>query len=98
MSGHFKRSIGVAMVFGGGNIGGIIASNIFITTEAPYYHTGISTCLGLLVMCGTMATVLAVAITLENKKRDRGGRDYRYEDVSELDNLGDNHPSFRYSL
>jgi hypothetical protein len=33
---------------------------------------------------------------LENKKRDRGERDHRLN-WSDVDNLGDDHPSFRFA-
>ncbi|THZ10661.1 MFS general substrate transporter, partial [Aureobasidium pullulans] len=40
MSGHYKRSISAAMTVGFGNLGGIVASNVFFTEEAPLYKTG----------------------------------------------------------
>ncbi|CAD0095469.1 unnamed protein product [Aureobasidium mustum] len=40
MSGHYKRSVSAAMTVGFGNLGGIVASNVFFTTEAPLYRTG----------------------------------------------------------
>ncbi|KAF4635414.1 hypothetical protein G7Y89_g2683 [Cudoniella acicularis] len=80
MGGHLKRAFGSAMQIGFGNIGGIIASNIFIVQEAPKFKTGFGTCLGLLW------------------KRDAGGRDDRLAlPTEELENLGDDHPEFRFS-
>ncbi|KAL2857209.1 major facilitator superfamily domain-containing protein [Aspergillus pseudoustus] len=97
--GQYKRSIGVAMVVGGGNCGGIIASNIFLESEAPSYTTGFSVCLGLLLLTAMTSIGFAVGLSLENRARDRGERDYRLtEDQDEADNLGDDHPNYRYAL
>jgi hypothetical protein len=35
MGGHYKRSVAMAMMIGFGNCGGLVASNIFITNQAP---------------------------------------------------------------
>jgi hypothetical protein len=37
MGGHYKRSMGAALQISVRNSAGLIASNIYITTEAPYY-------------------------------------------------------------
>ena len=98
MGGHYKRSINSAMQVGFGNVGGIIASNIFISKEAPLYLRGYTTSLGLLWMCGVGSTVLLIGMSRENKIRDNRERDYRYDlPLEELDNLGDDHPRFRFS-
>ncbi|KAL4914791.1 major facilitator superfamily domain-containing protein [Aspergillus aurantiobrunneus] len=97
--GQYKRSIGVAMVVGGGNCGGIIASNVFLESESPSYTTGFSVCLSLLILTALLSVGFAVGLSLENRARDRGERDYRLTgDLSEVDNLGDDHPSYRYAL
>lgn len=98
MGGHYKRSISSAMQVGLGNVGGVIASNIFITNEAPLYLRGYTTSLGLLWLCGVGSTVLLIGMRRENKRRDNGERDYRYDfPMDELVNLGDDHPRFRFS-
>jgi MFS family permease len=96
MSGHYKRSVASAMQIGFGNAGGIVASNIYLGKERPYYHTGYGTALGLLWVCALSCTVLLIGVILENRKRDRGERDYRLE-CEDADNLGDDHPHFRFS-
>lgn len=98
MGGHYKRSISSAMQVGFGNIGGIIASNIYITKEAPLYVSGYATSLGLLWLCGLASTALLIGLSIENKRRDNGERDDRYGfPMEELENLGDDHPRFRFS-
>lgn len=98
MGGHYKRSISTAMQVGFGNVGGIIASNIFINQEAPLYQTGYGTSLGLLWLCGLASTAFLIGLRKENRKRERGERDDRYSfPMEELENLGDDHPRFRFS-
>lgn len=94
VSGHYKRSVSSAMQVGFGNIGGIVASNVFLTSEAPKYPTGYGVSLGMLWICGVACTVLFFMVKRENKKRERGERDYRLEE-EDADNLGDDHPQFR---
>ena len=88
-----------AIQIGVGNCGGIVASNIFLSTEAPTYKTGFGSALAfLIVLCGGMAIVMFFGLKAENNKRDRGGRDYRHaEEVVDLGNMGDDHPDFRFT-
>ncbi|ESZ92068.1 MFS transporter [Sclerotinia borealis F-4128] len=83
MAGHYKRSISTALQIGIGNIGGIIASNIFITNQAPRYPVGYGVSLGMLFMCGIMCTIFFLGLKRENGIRDRGGRDYRFREDEE---------------
>jgi hypothetical protein len=99
LGGHYKRAIGLAIQIGFGNIGGIIASNIFNKDSAPRYTVGYSVSLGMMLLCGIMSTVFAVGVVMENKKRDEGKRDYRLNlDPSVVDNMGDDDPRFRFCL
>ncbi|TKX21087.1 MFS transporter-like protein 123 [Elsinoe australis] len=95
MGGHYKRSISSAMMVGFGNVGGVVASNIFLVEEAPRYPTGYGVSLGLLWVCAAACTVFVWGLWRENGKRERGERDYRYSS-GERDNLGDDYPAFRY--
>ena len=97
LSGHYKRSVGAAMQIGIGNLGGIVASNIFVTDEAPTYPVGFGTSLGLLWLCGTACTAFLLGLRAENRKRDGGARNERLAlPFEELQNLGDAHPRFRF--
>ena len=97
LSGHYKRSVGAAMQIGIGNLGGIVASNIFLTDEAPTYPVGFGTSLGLLWLCGIACTGFLFGLRAENHKRDAGARDERLAlPFEELQNLGDAHPRFRF--
>lgn len=97
MGGHYKRSFGTAIQIGVGNVGGIIGSNIYPAAKAPRYKTGYSTALGMLWVCGLMCTIFYFGMMAENKKRDRGERDNRLGlPKEELENLGDDHPEYRF--
>jgi sugar phosphate permease len=96
MSGHYKRSVSSAMQIGFGNAGGIVASNIYRGKERPYYTTGYGTALGLLWVTAISCTFLLVGVSWENRKRERGDRDSRLNEP-DADNLGDDHPHFRFT-
>jgi MFS family permease len=99
LGGHYKRAIGLAIQIGFGNIGGIIASNIFNQKYAPLYTVGYSVALSMMLFCGVMSSVFAAGLVLENKKRERGERDHRLQlDESVLGNMGDDDPRFRFAL
>lgn len=72
-----------------------MASNIFITSQAPLYPVGYGVSLSLMLLCGIASTVFYFGLKAENRKRDRGGRDYRYQEA-DTDNMGDDHPEFRF--
>lgn len=99
MSGHWKRAFGSGFQITLGNIAGIIGANIFLAPEAPKYHTGYGTAFGMLWMGALAATVLVVLMRRENAKRAAGLRDGRLNAPhEEVTNMGDYHPSFRYTL
>ncbi|KAI9809569.1 MAG: hypothetical protein M1825_000001 [Sarcosagium campestre] len=99
LGGHYKRAFGTAMQIGIGNLGGILGSTIYVQREKPRYFTGYSVALALFVACGVLCTIFFLALAAENWKRDRGERDDRYGlPRKELENLGDDHPSFRFTL
>ncbi|KAJ5403366.1 hypothetical protein N7509_003237 [Penicillium cosmopolitanum] len=98
MSGHYKQAIASAVQIGFGNCGGLVASNIFLSSEAPFYTTGYGTSLGLIWLCVIASATLFLVLFRENKFRDQGGRDERLTLGSdEVQNLGDGHPDFRFT-
>lgn len=96
VTGHVKRSAAPAMQVGFGNLGGIVASNIYLASEQPLYRTGYGTSLALVWVCGLACTVMFLGVLRENRKRDRGERDWRLEEP-DVGNMGDDHPSWRFS-
>lgn len=98
MGGHYKRAIAAAVQAGIGNLGGIVASNIFLVKESPRYPTGYGTGMALILFTSLMCTVFFFGLRRENMKRERGDRDYRYQaPIEEQENMGDDHPKFRFS-
>lgn len=86
------------MTVGFGNLGGIVASNVF-------FHRGSSFCikpgygvgLGLLWICGVGVCCVVFGCDLGEWEEGIGGeRDWRLQG-EDVDNLGDDHPSFRFA-
>ena len=98
MGGHYKRAWSSAMQIGLGNAGAIVPTMTFVTTEAPGYTRAYTVCLSLIVVAGVVMILTEVGLWYENRIRDRGGRDYRLKlPQEEVQNLGDDHPSFRFA-
>lgn len=97
LAGHYKRAVGTGLQIGIGNIGGIVASNIYLSSQAPKYPLGFGLGFGLLCVCAFTATALLLLLMRENRLRDAGKRDHRYNlPEDERSNLGDDHPAFRF--
>lgn len=96
VSGHYKRSVSSAVQLGVGNLSGIVASLVFLDWEAPLYRTGMGVSLGMMWLCAASCTIFYLCAVRENKKRDRGERDGRLLEP-DADNLGDDHPHWRYA-
>ena len=95
----YKRVIGTAFQIGGGNCAALVSQNVFISKESPKYPTGFGVGLALNIIAGVCCTVLFFGLRAENKRRDQGKRDDRLAlPLDELSNLGDDHPTFRYTL
>jgi hypothetical protein len=81
------------MQIGLGNCRGLIASDIYITKQAPTYHTGYSTGLGFICLGSVAGTSFVLYCVF-----DKGNRDYLFQlPPEELNNLGDDYPTFRYT-
>ncbi|PSK34150.1 hypothetical protein B9Z65_8476 [Elsinoe australis] len=95
VSGRYKTSFASAAQIGIGSSGGILASLVFQRKEAPFYWKGYYSVFGVLVMATVLISVYTAGLYFENKKRAKGGRDYRFQD-KDVDNMGDDHPDFRF--
>ena len=96
VGGRLKRAFASACQIGFGSAGGLIASNIYFDSDAPYYRVGFGCCLALLLLNGALATIMMLLLKRENRTRAEGKRDYLLQDP-DADNLGDDHPEFRYA-
>jgi hypothetical protein len=63
------------MQIGLGNVGRIVSSDVFLTSQAPYYPFKYGMSLGLLLFEGLAATAFFFGLRNESKRRDRGERD-----------------------
>lgn len=71
---------------------------MFITSQAPEYELGFGLGLGLVWLCVATSTIFLLYIKRENRLRDEGRRDDRYQlPEDEKRNLGDDHPAFRFT-
>jgi hypothetical protein len=95
VSGTYKIAFAIGMEIGVGNVGGIVAALVFQGSEAPFYTTGYNVSLGVVCAAAFLATVYVFALWRENKARDAGKRDHLLSHP-DADNLGDDHPHFRY--
>lgn len=99
VSGSLKQGIATGVVIGLGNLGNFCSSNVFIADQAPTYPVGFGVGLAVTCFAALPATGLLVGLWIENRKRERGDRDWRLGlEAREVENLGDAHPRFRYTL
>lgn len=70
---------------------------MFISTTAPAYRPGNITNITLQIACLLATGALVIYQLRENRKRDRGERDYRLEQPDAAE-LGYQHPKFRYII
>lgn len=99
VSGHWKRAFSSSMQITIGNLAGIIGTNIFLQNQSPTYPLGYGVAFGMLWLGALAATAMFLLMALENKRRNAGRRDDRLSLPREVvANLGDDHPSFRFTL
>jgi predicted MFS family arabinose efflux permease len=97
LGGHHRRSIGSAWQIGFGNIGGIIASYSFKSTDAKtFFHTGYSICLGFICLSAFACVLYFIACLTQNKSKDKS-HDVGMTEYEKTE-LGDLSPDYRYWL
>jgi hypothetical protein len=75
-----------------------VASNIYLTREAPEFPTGYGVAFGFIGVEAVLAVLFMMGLKRENRKRGRGERDWRFSlPKEELENLGDDHPDYRFN-
>lgn len=95
-----KRAVGVAFFCSAGNLGGIVASFIYLAREAPAYTSGYAASIGLLVAGLLTATALECTYMFINRRRDAIPEEEiraKYSE-QELADMGDKSPLYRYTL
>jgi MFS family permease len=98
LAGSYKRSVGMAMQIGIGNLGGAMASNFYRAADSPRYVLGHSLELGFISVAIIAASILLISYSAANKKRDRVllGRGDSQSNLAELAESGDKAVTFRY--
>ncbi|RDW68422.1 putative transporter-3 [Coleophoma crateriformis] len=97
LGGHHRRSVGTAWQVGFGNIGGIIATYAFISTDAPEYKKGYGICLGFLCLAALSCTVYEIACWSANRQRDKSPTNLGLSEYEKTE-LGDMSPDYRYMI
>ncbi|KAF2672682.1 major facilitator superfamily transporter [Microthyrium microscopicum] len=100
LSGSYKRSAGMALQIGIGNLAGAMASNFYRDKDKPRYILGHALELGFISVGIIACIILMVSYTAINKKRDRrmaDGADSQYTSL-ELSEKGDKAITWRYML
>ncbi|CAG8805694.1 13019_t:CDS:2, partial [Dentiscutata erythropus] len=97
--GDSKRAVGGAMLIASGNIGGMIAAQIYQPQDAPTYKYGHTIATFLVIIAITLLIVKYCLLNRANKlKISDPERFLKGKNKEEAVILGDKHPSFIYSL
>lgn len=98
LSGGYKRSAGMAIQIGVGNLGGAFASNFYRSRDAPRYVLGHALELGFTSVGLLAAGILLVGYMRANKRRAeivKAGGHHEFT-PEELSALGDKAVTYRY--
>ncbi|KAJ5917675.1 hypothetical protein N7466_011229 [Penicillium verhagenii] len=71
VAGYSKKVFTGALFFGSNCVSNIISPQVFLTREAPHYHTGITTCLAAFSINIMVFSLLYFLYSRENKARDK---------------------------
>jgi MFS family permease len=98
MGSHIRKSVGTAWQVGFGNIGGIIATFIFLSKDAPVYKPGLSVALAAVVFAMICAVAYFLVVKRANsvKQTDAYKEKFALKDEREQIMLGDRNPNFVY--
>ncbi|KAJ6440498.1 MFS nicotinic acid transporter Tna1 [Purpureocillium lavendulum] len=98
LAGGYKRSVGMAIHIGAGNLGGAMASNFYRKRDGPRYIMGHGIALGFEILGMIAAVILLVGYRASNRKRERRLAEGAAEEYTpeELSYQGDKAVTFRY--
>ncbi|KAH8117960.1 MFS general substrate transporter [Phellopilus nigrolimitatus] len=99
-AGDMKRAVGLAIVLGGANVFGIIASFTYRMSEAPRYRTGHAIVMGFMALSFAITVFMMFSYNRLNKARDEKCKRENITESrrAEFADLGDDSPLFRYTL
>ncbi|KAL9128139.1 MAG: hypothetical protein Q9217_003113 [Psora testacea] len=99
LAGNYKRSAGMAIHIGMGNLAGAMASNFYRYQDSPKYLLGHGLELGFVVV-GLLAVVL-LRLNYQKINKERESlpvQEYSEMNMSKMSDMGDRAPTFRYVL
>ena len=97
LGGHHRRAVGTAWQVGFGNIGGIIATYAFLSTDAPFFTRGYGICVGFICLSVISCCIYAASLVVQNRNREKAGRDLGLTEWEKTE-MGDLSPDYRYLL
>ncbi|KAI0976184.1 major facilitator superfamily domain-containing protein [Xylaria arbuscula] len=95
LGGHRRRAVGSAWQVGFGNLGGIIATYIFLDSDAPHFTKGYAVCLGFTVLSAISSVLYLISITVANRRRAKTATNIGLSEYEKTE-MGDLNPSYRY--
>lgn len=96
VSGQTKRATANAMQISIGNLGAVLGTQLYRSTDGPRYFLGHGFALGYLCANVLVVGTLWAILKAENEKRDSGERNHRLEGIEETEWLGDDDPRWRF--
>lgn len=75
LRGRASAAVGTALILGFGNCANFVASNVFITAQAPFYPTGFRTALGLTLAGAVLCVVFVGLLVVHNRRLERKRRE-----------------------
>ena len=96
VSGQTKRATANAMQISIGNLGAVLGTQLYRSTDGPRFFVGHSFALGYLCANVIVVGVLWTVLRRENARRDRGERNDRLAGITEDEWLGDQDPRWRF--
>lgn len=104
VSAHSRRATAVAMGFVATNSGGIVSTWIYPRSSAPSYRFAGRFNISLVAIGIVLIAAEMYLLNRMNKQKEAGRRDYLLDNIKEMSDaeqineLGDHHPSFKYTL
>ncbi|KAK3694422.1 major facilitator superfamily domain-containing protein [Podospora appendiculata] len=99
IEGVYKRGVVLGFVIGWGNLNGVVSSNIYF--NQPHFPEGHGVVMGFMALFLFGGSILmTVLLRVENARRRRGERDHWIQGLNdkEIEMLGDNSPTFFYTV
>ncbi|CAG8473701.1 3806_t:CDS:10, partial [Cetraspora pellucida] len=99
LAGDLKRAVGSAIIIASGNVGGLVASQLYQPQDAPAYKFGNSIAISIVTVAIIISIIQGYLLDRANKlKINDPDRFLKGKNKEEAMILGDKHPSFIYLI